>query len=166
MDPYTYPSDELLNKWANRYGSTGLKIYDLDLHAANEGCVAVYRESSMAERVTLARFAEIEKEHPGSYETMRMFVSNLLLYPNIDDYPEPTFAIAELFNIMRQHGHGPLSNDEEFVGQEVVDDEIVIPGLPSSMVKDIKTARTKPRIVDSKRTKRNKSNYGEHWMHS
>lgn len=136
MDPYEYPGDEQLMRWSVRYGQTGVKLYTLDLYDENKDCIAVYREASMAERATLLRFEELNAEYPGSYEVMRMYVSTLLLYPNVDDYPHPAFAVGELYGRMKQHGHGPLQYLEKHLGQSEEK-----PGIPEHIVGDIKAAR-------------------------
>lgn len=135
MDPKSYPSDEQFAKWAKRYGTTGVKTYGLT-GGNNRGCVAVYREMSMADRQLLARMESVDEEYPGAYDYQRMIVANCLLYPTIDTYPHPPFAAAELFNRIRQHGHGPIDNDEELVTVDEQKGQI-----PAHITKDIKSAR-------------------------
>lgn len=135
MDPTTYPDDTQIAEWAERYGTTGVKTYDLR-HPSNKGCIAVYREMKMSERQVMGRMESVEEEHPGAYDYQRMLASTCLLYPTIDAYPNPAFAAAELFQRVRAHGHAPLSEEEEMVsadGQEGA--------LPRHVVQDMKNAR-------------------------
>lgn len=135
MDPRSNPSDEQIATWAQRYGTTGVKTYDLS-GTKNRGCVAVYREMSMADRQLLARLEETGVEYPGAYDYQRMMVSNCLLYPTVEAYPHPPFAAAELFSRIRQHGHGPLYDDEEMVTEDEQKGQI-----PGHIVRDMRSAR-------------------------
>jgi len=134
MDPTTYPDDTQIAEWTERYGSTGVKTYVLDGHPKNNGCVAVYREMSMRERAMLARLEEVDEEHPGAFDYMKMLVSTCLLYPTVDAYPHPPFAANELFNRIRQHGHGPLP-EEDMTPEEAATQ------LPNHMIEDVQSAR-------------------------
>jgi hypothetical protein len=119
------------------------------MHPGNAGCVAVFREASLEDRACLARFEGIEEEAPGSFEVMRMFVGAMLLYPTVDDYPEPAYAVAELFGYFRQYGHGPVSVDEPHEGAEVDEEtgEVYSPGLPEHIARDLRNARANAKKV-------------------
>lgn len=148
MDPRSYPSDELFDRWSHEYGTTGVKTYELGMHTSNEDCIAVFREASMADRARMARFDEVERISPGSYETMQMFVSSMLLYPRVEDYPEPAYAVAELFKYFRQYGHGALTEDEPHSGVEVDEDQNVVhAGIPEHIVRDFRNARQAAKLV-------------------
>jgi hypothetical protein len=134
MDPTTFPDDTEIAKWTEEYGSTGVKTYMLEGHPENDGCVAVYREMSMRERAMLARLEEVEEEHPGAFDYMKMLVSTCLLHPTLESYPNETFAASELFNRLRQHGHGPLP-EEDMTPEEAATQ------LPEHMIEDIRSAR-------------------------
>jgi len=134
LDPRSYPNDERIAQWTRRHGATGVKTYVLDGHPQNTGCVAVYRELSMRERGMLARLEEVEEKHPGAFDYMKMLVSSALLYPTLETYPHPPFAASELFNRIRQHGHGPLPEEE-------MSPEEAATQLPEHMIGDIKAAR-------------------------
>lgn len=134
MDPTTFPDDTQIAEWTRRHGSTGVKTYVLDGHRENTDCVAVYREMSMRERAMLARLEEVEEEHPGAFDYMKMLVSTCLLYPTVESYPHPAFAATELFNRIRQHGHGPLPEEE-------MSPEEAATRLPEHMIEDIRAAR-------------------------
>lgn len=135
-DPREFPPDTKIAEWATRYGTTGVKTYSL-AHPRNKGCVAVYREISMAERQVLGRMKQVEEDHPGAYDYERMIASTCLLHPTIASYPHPAFAAAELFNRIRAHGHAPLDQEEEIVSGEGVEDA----GLPRHVVDDMRNAR-------------------------
>lgn len=134
-DPTSFPGDDQIQTWAERYGTTGVKNHTLR-HPANRGCVAVYREMSMAQRQIMGRMETIEEDHPGSYDYQRMIASSCLLHPTIDSYPQPAFAAAELFQRIRAHGHAPLSEEEEIVSGGEGEG-----ALPEHVVSDIKNAR-------------------------
>ncbi|RME29033.1 MAG: hypothetical protein D6800_03200 [Candidatus Zixiibacteriota bacterium] len=129
MDPRAYPSDEQIWTWASRYGTTGVKIYELQTHPANAGCVAVYREMTLSEGLLLQRLKELERSAPGAYDVPRMLVSSCLLYPTVDSYPEPAFAVIELYGRIQTQGHGYLPEEDT--------DSLV----PEHIQKDIETAR-------------------------
>lgn len=136
MDPRQFPSDERFADWIAQYGTTGVKVYRLAEHPANEGCVAIYREMAMNERQILARLEQMEDENPGAYDYQEMIVSACLLHPTLESYPKPPFAAAELFGRIRQHGHGPLSTEEEMV---TVNEDLG--AIPRHVTNDIRTAR-------------------------
>ena len=136
MDPREFPSDDRFSEWIRQYGTTGVKTYGLT-HPANRGCVAVYREMTMNERQILARLEEVEDEHPGAYDYQRMIVSACLLHPTLESYPKPPIAAAEMFTRMRQHGHGPLEEEEEMVTQDKD-----LGAIPRHVTEDIKNARS------------------------
>lgn len=141
MDPTEWPSDEEYGTWTRRYGTTGVKNHLLKGgqtgHPENDGCVAVYREMTMNERQLMSRLRSLNDENPGAFDTPQIIVSGCLLYPTLDAYPRPSYAAAELFPRIRQHGHGPLSAQEETV---TADEDRG--ALPLHMVEDFKAARS------------------------
>ena len=140
MDPREWPSDEQYGTWTRRYGTTGVKNHMLEGgqtgHPENKGCVAVYREMTMNERQLMARLRDINEENNNAFDTAEIIVSACLLYPTLDAYPRPSWAAAELFPRIRQHGHGPLSAKEKTVTTDESKG-----ALPIHMVQDFKAAR-------------------------
>lgn len=134
IDPRSFPDDTQIAEWTETYGTTGVKTYVLEGHPENKNCVAVYREMSMRERAMLARLEEVDEEHPGAFDFRKMLVSTCLLYPTVESYPHPAFATTELFGRIRQHGHGPLP-EEEMTAEEAATQ------LPEHMIEDIRSAR-------------------------
>lgn len=136
MNTTQFPDDERYMEWLNAHGSTGVKNYELNAHPSNRGHVAVYREMSMGERQILARLDSMEEDHPGAFDLQRMLVSSCLLYPSVEDYPKPPYAVAELYSRVRQHGHGPLED-----GEEMITENKDMGAVPEHVVEDIKSAR-------------------------
>ena len=129
MDPFSYPSDEQITKWAERYGTTGVKFYELSgLHPTNEGCIATYHEMTLAQRQLYGRLQELA-DNGAPFEVKRMVVASCLLHPQLEDFPHEAFAVGELFQRIVQHGHGAL--DAEDAGDV----------LPKHMINDIHNAR-------------------------
>jgi hypothetical protein len=141
MDPREWPDDADYGKWTRRYGTTGVKNHLLEGgqtgHPENKGCIAVYREMTMNERQLMARLRELNEENRNAFDTPEIIVSGCLLYPTLDAYPRPSWAAAELFPRIRQHGHGPLNAKEETVTED--EDK---GALPRHMVEDFKSARS------------------------
>lgn len=140
MNPREYPDDELIARWSADYGTTGVKFYELTL-GENAGCVAAFREFTLTERTLLARLTPLAED--GAFDLPRMMVSTALLYPSVDLYPNPVFAIFELYGYIRQYGRGPLEEDEPVHGS-----------LPEHMVTDIRNARRAAHLIfeDSEHT--------------
>lgn len=136
MDPFAYPDDALVAEWSRLYGTTGVKFVELIEHPANAGCIATYRELSLAERQVLARLEILEEQAPDAFDVPRMAVQMALLYPTLDAFPQPVFAAGELYPRIKQHGHGSLDFEEPLYH-----------GLPEHMVHDLRNARQAAQMV-------------------
>lgn len=127
MGPGIYPDDKLVAKWSEEYGTTSVKFYTLILHPENEGFVAAFRELSLSERMFIARIEELNSD---AFDLDMMITSQALLWPKLEDFPQPVFAAGELAARIKQYGHGPLTVDEPDTR-----------GIPEHMAADIRNAR-------------------------
>lgn len=139
MNVHEFPGDALYQKWLREYGTTGVKNHVLS-QAENEGCVAVYREMSMADRQALARVETVVEEHPGAFQKERMLVSHCLLYPTLDAYPHSGKAAGELYMRVRTQGHGMRTPDDE-----VFETEKGV--IPEYMLEDVRNARAAASVL-------------------